>query len=126
MQRVGALIALVLMVAGTDVRAADPERGEDLFRSVCGTCHSLTPARHRTGPSLHKVWMRPIGKADGFRYSAAFEKRSATGDVWDAGALDAFLKKPRKYIRRTRMQFKGFKDPADRAAVIDYLRAQGG
>ena len=124
MKRVAALIALVLIAAGTDVRAADLERGEELFRAVCGACHSLTPGRHRTGPSLHNVWKRPIGTEQGFRYSQAFVNRSQTGDVWDAEALDTFLKKPRKYIRRTRMQFKGFKDPADRAAVIGYLTSQ--
>ena len=119
------IILLCLMLAAAPATAAggDLARGEELFRSVCGACHSLTPGRHRTGPSLDAVWLRPIGGVADFRYSKAFVERSKTGEVWNADALDTFLKKPRRFIKRTRMQFKGFKDPADRAAVIAYLRS---
>ncbi len=116
---------LFLAALPVSASADDLARGEELFRSVCGACHSLTPGRHRTGPSLHAVWRRPIGNVADFRYSAAFVERSKSGDVWNAEALDTFLKKPRRYIKRTRMQFKGFKDPADRAAVIAYLKSLG-
>ena len=119
--RVVSLLLFLAMMSGPSF-AQDLDRGQELFRSVCGACHSLTPGRHRTGPSLAGVWMRPIGGVGDFRYSKAFTKRAKSRDVWDAAALDAFLKKPRKYIKRTRMQFKGFKDPADRAAVIEYLK----
>jgi len=120
------LLLFCLCLAAAPAAAEDLARGEELFRSVCGACHSLTPGRHRTGPSLDGIWLRPIGGVGDFRYSKAFEERSKTGDLWNAEALDTFLKKPRRYIKRTRMQFKGFKDPADRAAVISYLKSLGG
>ncbi len=123
MRTFAAVLFFVVITAPGQAWAEDLARGEELFRSVCGACHSLTPGRHRTGPSLDRIWLRPIGSVQDFRYSKAFVERSKTGDVWDVDALDTFLKKPRRYIKRTRMQFKGFKDPADRAAVIAYLKS---
>lgn len=119
--RLGISLFLFMLLA-LPVRAAEWSRGEELFRTVCAACHSLNPGSHRTGPSLHKVWMRPIGVEPGFRYSSAFQERSKTGEVWSAEALDTFLKRPRRFIKRTMMSFKGFKNPADRAAVIEFLR----
>ena len=41
---------------------------------------------------------------------------------WSYDSLDAFLTKPKAYIKGTKMAFAGFKKAADRAAVIAFLR----
>ena len=42
--------------------------------------------------------------------------------VWNDCSLDSFLKKPRKYIKGTKMRFIGLKKKSDRDALIKYLK----
>ena len=46
----------------------------------------------------------------------------ASGIVWNETTLDSYLKAPRKYIRGTRMAFRGLKKQTDRDNVIAYLK----
>ena len=41
--------------------------------------------------------------------------------VWDANALNGFLKNPKKYAPGTKMGFAGLKKESDRANLIAYL-----
>jgi cytochrome c len=43
------------------------------------------------------------------------------GGVWDANALNGFLKNPKKYAPGTKMSFAGLKKESDRANLIAYL-----
>lgn len=45
------------------------------------------------------------------------------GLVWDEAELAAFLAKPKKYMKGTKMSFVGLKKDADIEAVIAYLKA---
>ncbi len=64
------LAALAAFTAPT-YAAGDPMRGAQAARA-CIACHSFTPGRHMTGPSLAGVWGRKAGAAEGFeRYSDA-------------------------------------------------------
>jgi len=49
-----ALVALVVAASGCGTTDADPQRGRDLFRVKCGTCHSLAQAGStaQVGPNL--------------------------------------------------------------------------
>jgi len=49
-----ALIALAVVASGCGTTAPDPERGRDLFRIKCGTCHTLAQAgaTGEVGPNL--------------------------------------------------------------------------
>ena len=47
----------------------------------------------------------------------------AEGLVWDHEKLDLFLENPKSLVSRTRMSFRGLKEPGDRADVIAFLRA---
>ena len=47
---------------------------------------------------------------------------TGAGYAWNYEELDGFLTKPAKYLKGTKMSFAGLKKPADRAAVIEYLR----
>ncbi len=107
--------------------AHDPElvaEGETVFRK-CSACHMVGEgAKHRVGPTLNGVVGSPAGQADGFKYSGALTSMAEGGLVWDEEALAAFLRKPREFMKGTKMAFAGLKDEADIAAVIAYLAAQ--
>jgi mono/diheme cytochrome c family protein len=50
----GALFALVVVASGCGTSSADPQRGRELFRVKCGTCHTLAQAGStaQVGPNL--------------------------------------------------------------------------
>lgn len=100
---------------------SDLEKGKRIFVK-CAACHSINPGSHRTGPSLFNVVNRMAGTEVGYWYSKAMLAKKEEGFVWTEEHLDAFLTKPQRYIRLTKMSYKGLKDPADRAAVIAYLK----
>ena len=47
----------------------------------------------------------------------------ASGIIWDEATLDAYLTKPKAYIKGTRMAFAGLRKEADRVNVITYLKS---
>lgn len=54
-----------------------------------------------------------------FNYSPALRK---SGLTWDAKTLDQWLQGPQKLVKGSRM-YLVVSDPAERAAIIDYLRS---
>ena len=48
--------------------------------------------------------------------------KASEGLVWTEANLDKFLKKPRSFIKKTRMAFSGIKKDEDRKALIEYLK----
>lgn len=117
--RAGRLAALALALASP---AAAEDYGEKVFRK-CQVCHTVEPGMNRVGPSLFGVVGRVPGTVDGFRYSEAM-KRFGADSRWTGAVLDAYLTDPRGVVKGTRMAFPGLKDPADRAAVIEFLGRQ--
>lgn len=115
--------------APASIAAPDPElvaAGEKVFRK-CKACHQVgDKAKNRSGPVLNGIVGGAAGQVDGFRYSKALEGAGADGLVWDAAALDAFLTKPKDYLKGTKMSFSGLRDEADRKAIIAYLSTFGG
>jgi cytochrome c len=59
----------------------------------------------------------------GFKYSAGMADRGRAGESWSFADLDRFLTEPKAFVPGTAMGFAGFKDAADRADVILYLRS---
>ena len=101
------------------VTAMDEAKGAKVFKK-CKSCHNVdVGGANGTGPALHGVVGNDVASHDGYSYSAAL-----TGLVgnWEYEALDAYLTKPSAYAPGTKMNFVGLKKPADRAAVIQYLR----
>lgn len=104
------------------VGAMNAAAGEKVF-AKCKSCHGVEaggPAK--TGPNLHGIVGTQAAQRDGFKYSTAM---SNAGITWNYEELDEYLKKPSKYVKGTAMSFAGLKKPAQRAAVIEYLRVNG-
>jgi cytochrome c len=98
----------------------DAQAGAQAF-NACAACHSLTPGRHMTGPSLAHIWEKPAGTVPGFpRYSAALKSSAVT---WSFEALNAWLANPRAFIPKSRMTFSGIDDEKVRADLIAFLQA---
>ncbi|KQZ73093.1 cytochrome c, class I [Sphingopyxis sp. Root214] len=95
--------------------------GEQVFRR-CVACHTVDKGgANGIGPNLHGVVGRAVAAYPDFSYSGAMK---AKGGVWDAAALDAYLKAPMKDVPGTRMAFAGVIDAADRKALILFLEQQ--
>ena len=103
------------------VAAADPAKGEAVFKK-CAACHTINAGgASGIGPNLNGIVGAPVGKhAAGFAYSADL---AAKGGNWDAGTLDAWLAAPKKFAAGTKMTFPGLSSAEDRAAVIAYMKA---
>ncbi len=116
--RVPVLCALLL--AGPATAALAQAGGEQIFAKNCAVCHTVEPGKNKMGPSLAGVVGRKAGSAPGFAYSPASKNSNVT---WDPATLNTYLTNPRALMPGTKMVFTGLKDPAERQAVIDYLKA---
>jgi cytochrome c2 len=101
------------------VAEADP--GQKVF-ALCKACHSLEAGKNLVGPSLAGIVGRARGSIAGFKYSDAMASSHAP---WSEALLDKYLTDPKAMVPGTKMSFKGLASPADRAAVIAYLKAGG-
>jgi cytochrome c len=113
-------VAALLLGAASDGLAADGGRGQELYESRCGGCHSLDA--NRVGPAHRGVYGRKAGSAPGFGYSSAVKGSTV---VWEERTLDAWLTNPQAVIPGQRMNFR-VAQPEDRADIIAYLRQQSG
>lgn len=118
------LSALVYVPCASAI-AAEPSgnaaQGAQAFRA-CAACHSLTPDRNMTGPSLAGLRDRKAGTLASFdRYSSALK---ASDVVWDTKTLGAWLANPAKFIPGNHMTFPGIRDAKVRRDLIAFLNAQ--
>ncbi|MGI4813806.1 MAG: c-type cytochrome [Janthinobacterium lividum] len=114
-----ALLSAVLVAGSAHAQqTAAPLDGRQIF-ARCATCHSVAPGGDGVGPSLAGILNRPAASEPGFRYSRALKN---SGITWDAATLDAYLTNPQQRVPGNHMAFSGIADPAERAALIDYLR----
>ena len=117
---VPAIVAGIVVVQAPSTAQTAPAAGAQVF-AACRACHTLDKGgRNGVGPNLHGVFGRPAGAVAGFSYSPAMK---ASGLKWDDRTLDAFIAAPTKKVPGTRMPI-GVADPAKRAALIAYLRAE--
>lgn len=108
-----------------ETAAVDPAliaAGEKAFKK-CSACHQVGEgAANKTGPELNNLFGRKLGGHDGFKYSKTIVAMGEEGIVWEEANLAEFLKKPKDYIKGTKMSFAGFKNDDDIAAVTAYLK----
>ena len=115
-----ALAAAMALASGSAMAAGDAAKGAKVFKK-CKACHTVKKGgKNRVGPNLFGVAGRKAATVKGFRYSKAMKK---SGLTWDDGTLDKFLKKPKKFLKGTKMGFAGIKKDGRRADVIAYLNS---
>ena len=92
--------------------------GAKVFKK-CAACHSIKEdGANKIGPALWGVLGRSAGSITDYKYSKAME---AYGKNWSFEEMNGFLKKPKDWIKGTKMSFAGLKKAEDRAAVIRYM-----
>ncbi|HEY0942327.1 MAG TPA: cytochrome c family protein [Steroidobacter sp.] len=113
------MLALSASALGADDAAT--KRGQLLFMQ-CRACHDTQPSSvQKVGPNLTGFFGRPAASAPGYKaYSAALKK---SGVVWNDENLDKWLQRPSGMVPGTTMVFAGVQAPADRAAIIAYLKS---
>jgi cytochrome c len=115
----GAIAAVALPVL---LAAADPAKGEAVFKK-CTACHTIASGgANGIGPNLWGVIGKPHGHIAGFAYSEGLKSKPGP---WDFASIDEWLANPKKYSPGTKMTFAGLGKPEDRANVIVYLNNQG-
>ena len=120
---------LAISVSGTvstpaqaDDEAKLIKKGAKVFKK-CKACHVVDEAKNKSGPHLLNIVGRKAGSVEGYSYSDAVKAKAAEGLVWDETTLAAFLEKPRKYIKGTKMAFGGLRKEKDRNAIIAYFKS---
>ena len=115
------LLTVAMAFAGTSAMAAgDAAKGKKVFKK-CKACHTVKKGgKNRVGPNLFDIAGKKAGSVGGYKYSKAMK---ASGITWDDASLDKFLKKPKKFLKKTKMGFSGLKKDGQRADVIAYLKS---
>ena len=106
----------------------DLEKGKKVCKK-CAACHAVGEgAKKKVGPPLNDLIGRTAGTFEGMKYGKSLVKAGEAGLVWNAEELFAYLKNPKKYLRKkldskkakSKMSLKLKKDK-DRANVIAYI-----
>ena len=99
----------------------DATHGEKVFKK-CSACHIVAKGgKNLIGPALYGVVGRTSASIPGYAYSSALK---AHGKLWSFEELNAFLLKPKSYIKGTKMAYAGLRKDKDRASVILYLNSK--
>ena len=99
----------------------DLTHGEKVFKK-CSACHIVAKGgKNLIGPALYGVVGRPVASIEGYAYSKALKAHEKN---WSFEELNAFLLKPKSYIKGTKMAYAGLRKDKDRASVILYLNSQ--
>lgn len=113
---IAAAAATVVFAAGSAM-AAD---GAAIFKQ-CAACHDLkADGKNKVGPNLFGIVGKKSGQAAGFAYSQTMKNLNIT---WDEANIDKYLTDVKAMVPNGKMAFAGLKNPDDRKAVIEHLKA---
>ena len=120
------LVISVLIILNINiVNAGDIDAGKKVFNK-CKACHGVDEGgKNKLGPNLWNIVGAPIASKEGYRYSKALVTYASEVGIWDKENLDAWLKKPKSVVRKTKMIFSGLKKDEDRDNIILYLQSNG-
>lgn len=114
--------AVLFAIAAVLPLGSSPAADEPQVPAViepCIACHSYQKDEPlQEAPPLWGVVGRKVASVEGFDYSPALK---SLGGTWNRTRLDQFLTNPKAMVPGTRMKLGGIPDPAERAAVLDYL-----
>ena len=111
------LFPILLALAGLSASPVLAADGAKTFMLQCKTCHAAKSGP--MGPSLTGVAGRKIAGLTDYKYSTGLAAKGA--QTWTDANLEAYLTAPAKFAPGTKMM-TGLAAPADRAAVIIYLK----
>lgn len=119
-----ATIAMLLATLAAPVMAeGDVKKGEKVFKK-CKACHAIGEgAKNKAGPVLTGIMDSNAAQYPDFKYSSAMIEAAEDGLIWDDENLGAFLKKPKDFMKKTKMSFSGLRKEKDVANLIAYLRS---
>lgn len=106
-------------VAAAPAATGDAKAGKKVFKK-CKACHAADKPKNKVGPHLVNVMGRAVGSVEGFKYSGPMAE---LGGEWTVERMTEFLRKPRKFLKGTKMSFGGLRKDADIENVIAYLRS---
>ena len=118
------LASLAAIVFSVSAQAAEPDvdKGKKVFRK-CKACHEVKKEKNKVGPHLINLFGRKAGLMEGYKFSKAMKaKGTDEGLVWNDETLDAYLTKPKDFVKGTKMAFPGLKKEKDRVNIIAYLK----
>jgi cytochrome c len=104
----------------TDTALPEPKhRGAAVFRA-CRACHGLTAAdTNRAGPTLHGIFNRRIASEPSYEYSPALKQLAI---IWTPETVSKLFEVgPALYTPGTKMPEQRITNPADRAALVEWL-----
>jgi cytochrome c len=115
---IAGVTALATTTLADEGHGGNPVAGEKIFKK-CKTCHALEAGKNKIGPTLHGVFGRKAGAVEGYKYSKAM---IASDIVWADETIDAYVEKPKGFIKGTKMNFGGLKKGDDRKNLVAYLK----
>ena len=107
--------AVVMVLCANSV-----SRGQEIFDKQCSKCHTLD--KDKEGPRLRNIFGRPAASVPSFQYSDALKSAKFS---WNEISLNNWLTEPDKMVPDNDMAFH-LDSPADRKAVIAYLKGLSG
>ncbi len=111
----------VIGLSETASFAFDNEQAKQSFKK-CRACHEIGPgAGNKVGPQLNGLEGRLLGSALYYRYSPTVSEAGKAGNVWKVETLDQFLKKPKSFLKGTRMSFVGIREDEERRNLVSWL-----
>jgi cytochrome c len=115
---IAGVTVLATMALADEGHGGNPVAGEKVFKK-CKVCHALEAGKNKIGPTLHGLFGRKAGAVEGYKYSKAM---IAADVVWADETINEYIKKPKEFIKGTKMKFGGLKKVDDRKNLIAYLR----
>ena len=114
-----ALALLGIGISASSAQASDAKAGKKIAKK-CTVCHTLNKGgKNKLGPNLYGILYNPVGKVKGYKYSKAFSKADFK---WNEHNFIEFVTKPKKFVKGTKMGFRGLKDSSQRADLLAYFK----